>query len=246
MEFMSGKNVSHAGFKAPSQRATEDETRMRARMSKRGLNPGPGTYDPKLQGTTAEELAGSTAFKSKSDRKADQTLAGNGDPGAYNPFEGTTIAAASSRSFNKSQQLGASGFGSKTKRAELTVPNDSPGPGTYDAKTPSSPEAKQGSAFASQSKRGAYLPRARTPGAGEYDPKHKNMERTTGGDSMFRNREGRFKKSMELEYSAHVGPGSYSADHHTVAKKSLASRGRPSGAFASTSLRGDLFMGGPG
>ena len=46
--------------------------------------------------------------------------------------------------------------------------------------------------------------------------------------------------------AAHVGPGSYSADQHTVAKKSMQSRGRPSGAFASTSLRGDLFMGGPG
>ena len=236
---------SHPGFQSPSHRASADEARMRARQAKRSLNPGPGTYDPRQLGSTAEQMAGSTAFKSKSDRKADATLAGNGDPGAYNPYDGSTMAAVSSRSFNKSQQVGASGFLSKTRRAELSTPNDAPGPGTYDAKTPSSPEAKQGSAFASQTKRGAYLSRQQTPGAGEYDPSTRNMDRTRGGDSMFRNKEGRFKKSMELEYSAHVGPGSYSADHETVAKRSLKQRGRPSGAFASTSLRGDLFMGGP-
>ena len=50
----------------------------------------------------------------------------------------------------------AGNFGTRTKRAELSVPNDAPGPGTYDAKEPVKPEAKQTSAFASQTKRGAY------------------------------------------------------------------------------------------
>ena len=50
---------------------------------------------------------------------------------------------------------------------------------------------------------------------------------------------------MEMEYSAHVGPGSYSSEYHTVARAASRGKSRPSGAFASTSLRGDLFMGGP-
>ena len=53
-------------------------------------------------------------------------------------------------------------------------------------------------------------------------------------------------RSMELEYAAHVGPGSYSADYHTVARSATKARSKSSSAFASTSLRGDLFMGGPG
>ena len=232
-------------YRAPSQRANDDANRLKVKASRFGLNPGPGTYDPRRPGRTLDDLAGSTAFKSKSDRKNDASLKGNGDPGAYNPYDHMTIGSVSHRSFNKSQQTGAGGFGSKVKRAELSVPNDAPGPGTYDAKTPEAPEAKQGSAFASQTKRGAYLPRAQTPGAGEYDPGSTAQERTKGGDSMFKARDERFKKSIELEYSAHVAPGAYSSEHNTIASRSSKARSRPSGAFASTSLRGDLFMGGP-
>lgn len=190
-------------------------------------------------------MSGSAAFKSKSDRKTDGSLREVGDPGAYQPYNGNELANTSRRTFNKSQMTGAGGFGTRTKRAELTKPNDAPGPGTYDAKLPEAPEAKQGSSFASQTKRGAYLPKAQTPGAGEYDPSYR-QERMTGGDSMFKNRDERFRKSIELEYAAHVGPGSYSAgDYNSIASRSRASRGKPSGAFASTSLRGGLFMGGP-
>ena len=135
----------------------------------------------------------------------------------------------------------AIGFGSRTKRAELSVPNDAPGPGTYDAKEPSKPEAKQGSAFASQTKRGAYLPKTQTPGAGEYDP-NMPQEKIAGGESMFKNKDERFKKSMELEYAAHVGPGSYSQAEGTVELAFKKQSGKVSSAFASTSLRGDSFI----
>jgi hypothetical protein len=238
-------SMSHQGYRSPSQRMSEDEARLRARKAKVGLNPGPGAYDPRRMNKTAEELAGSTAFKSRSDRKTDGSLREVGDPGAYHPYDNMGVSAQSSRSFNRQQSTGTGGFGSKTRRAELSVPNEAPGPGTYDAKLPSSPEARQGSAFASQSKRGTYLPRSQTPGAGEYSPGTGNMDRRTGGDSMFRSREDRFKQSMELEYSAHVGPGSYSQGHGTVAARSRRNAGRPSSSFGSTSLRGDLFMGGP-
>ena len=62
---------------------------------------------------------------------------------------------------------------------------------------------------------------------------------------MFKARDDRFKKSMELEYAAHVAPGSYGQEHHSVAARQRKVRGKASPAFASTSLRGDLFMGGP-
>jgi len=204
-------------------------------------NPGPGAYDAKLSSSDVAGLAGSAAFKSKSERKNDVSLKEVGDPGSYNPYDNMTLAASTSKSFNKSQQTGAGGFGTKVKRAELSVPNDSPGPGTYDAKLPEAPEAKQGSAFASQTKRGAYLPKAQTPGAGEYDP-NMPQEKIAGGESMFKNKDERFKKSMELEYAAHVGPGSYSQAEGTVELAFKKQSGKVSSAFASTSLRGDSFI----
>ena len=153
-----------------------------------------GADDPRRLGATSEALAGSAAFKSKSDRKNDATLREVGDPGSYNPYENQTVASQTTRSFNKSQSQGAGGFGSRVKRAELSIVNDAPGPGTYNAKLPESPEAKQGSAFASQTKRGAHVAKQHTPGAGEYDPSEASGARTTGGDSMFRSRDNRFKK----------------------------------------------------
>lgn len=240
---MSGAVGGMGGIQSPSQRMHIDEARLKARAAQHGLVPGPGSYDPKRMQVTADELAGTTAFKSKSGRKLDGTLKDNGDPGAYNPYDGFQLASQSSRSFNKSQQQGAGGFLSKVKRPELSTPNDAPGPGTYDAKPASSPEAKQGSAFASQTKRGAYLNRAQTPGAGEYDPKDVQL-RTNGGDSMFKDKGTRFKKSVELEYSAHVGPGSYSNhEHNSIARQSKQRAAKVSSSFASTSLRGDMFMG---
>ena len=94
-------------YRAPSQRANDDANRLKVKASRFGLNPGPGTYDPRRPGRTLDDLAGSTAFKSKSDRKNDASLKGNGDPGAYNPYDHMTIGSVSHRSFNKSQQTGA-------------------------------------------------------------------------------------------------------------------------------------------
>jgi len=180
------------------------------------------------------------AFKSKTERKPDETLKEVGDPGLYNPYDNTSLASGVSKSFNKGQQSGSGNFGTKTKRAELSVPNDAPGPGTYDAKEPAKPEAKQGSAFASQTKRGAYAKKEVTPGAGEYEPKVAG-DAVAGGDSMFRNKEQRFKKSQELEQQAHVGPGSYQQNDHTVESQFNANVGKVSSAFASTTLR-DSFV----
>ena len=221
----------------PSQRAKADTERVAARQAQMARNPGPGAYQPKRAPRTAEELAGSTAFKSKSERKPDEMLKDAGDPGLYNPYEGGGIGSQSVRSFNKSQQSGAGNFGTRTKRAELSVPNDAPGTGTYDAKEPAKPEAKQGSAFASQTKRGAYTRKEVTPGAGEYEPKGPGESRVEGGDSMFKNKDMRFKKSAEIESQAHVGPGSYSQEQMTIKSDYQKHIGHVSYAFASTTLR---------
>merc|ERR1719446_62039 len=182
-----------------------------------GETPGPGSYNASRQASDNVNLAGSAAFKSKTERKPDETLKEVGDPGLYNPFESTSLSVSMSKSFNKSQQSGSGNFGTRTKRAELSVPNDAPGPGTYDSKEPAKPEAKQGSAFASQTKRGAYVRKEVTPGAGEYEPKTAN-EKIAGGDSMFKNKDDRFKKNIELEQQAHVGPVSYQQSEFTVEK----------------------------
>ena len=117
--------------------------------------------------------------------------------------------------------------------------------GSYEPRLPAKPEAKHSSAFSSSTKRGdAYLVKNVTPGAGEYEPAAiaTGKQRIMGGDSMFKNKDERFKKSMELEYSAHVGPGSYAQGDRTVELDFKKGSGKVSSAFASTSLRADSFL----
>ena len=235
---VNGRSGSKLGAAFNSTDKREDRTRFGP------ATPGPGTYNAKAPyATDGAALAGSAAFKSKSTRKTDETLKEVGDPGLYNPYASTTIGASMSRSFNKGQQSGQGNFGTKVKRAELSTPNDAPGPGTYDASDPRDVhvEAAQGSAFASQTKRGGYARREVTPGVGEYTPVSLARERVSGGDSMFRSRDSRFKPSIEQAQSSHVGPGSYPQTFGTVASRSHKGRGKPSGWAASTSLRGDLW-----
>ena len=232
-------NPLHA---SPAKRALIDEQRKREREAKRGLNPGPGSYDVKAAERTSAALAGSSAFKSKLDRKSDMAARDSVAPGAYNPFDHSTMVAQSAKSHNKLNSTGVGGFGAKAKRdgvrdfSASRVAKDGPGPGTYDSKLPGSPEAKQGSSFASQTKRGAHVPKAVTPGAGEYEARPV-QESISGGDSMFKNRDERFKKSVELEYASHVGPGSYSQGDNTVEVGATRTAGRVSRPFASEEPR---------
>ncbi|KAL1503901.1 hypothetical protein AB1Y20_012363 [Prymnesium parvum] len=202
----------------PAKRAALDEARRKARLERRNNNPGPGAYDVKRPLSSTGDLAGSTAFKSKSARSPmDDALREAGDPGLYTPSVGSFGKSAMS-SFNKTVQSGSGNFGSRTKRAELVVPNDAPGPGSYDAKEPARPEAKEGSAFASRAKRGTYVGKTITPGAGEYEPRPTSAK-IPGGESAFRNRDDRFHRSIEQELLAHVGPGSYGQGHNTIKSK---------------------------
>ena len=91
-----------------------DEARVKARLERANRVPGPGAYDVKRPASTGREIAGSYAFKSKTERKPDETLKEVGDPGLYNPYEGASLSAAMSKSFNKSQQSGSGNFGTRT------------------------------------------------------------------------------------------------------------------------------------
>ena len=80
-----------------------------------------------------------------------------------------------------------------------------------------------------------------TPGAGEYDPSDPRSTKITGGDSMFKNNDDRFKKSLEAEQLAHVGPGSYAQGDMTLSQSVGMNSGKVSSAFASTTLRDGGF-----
>lgn len=169
--------------------------------------PGPGAYEAQ---SSTQDARPSAAFKSKSQRQqSDPTNKDVGDPGAYDPY-GTGGIGSSQKSFNKSIASGASGFGTTTKRSSLATVSDVPGPGAYDIKDASKPEAKQSSAFASQSKRGSYIATTtESPGVGTYSPKVGSAP-SGGGVAAFKSTEHRFKDDKEVKAMKEVGPGTYS------------------------------------
>ena len=165
-----------------------------------------------------------------------------GDPGSYDPHAATELGTLSKKSFGKSLQSGAGGFGSTSKaRQELVQPGDgaSPGPGSYTVVEPSKPEAKQTSGFASKSKRGQYAKPSDAPGVGSYEP-ILQQPAVLGGQSSFKSGAQRFKKTDAAE--SHIGPGTYSVEADTITAKASADVGKVSSAFASTTLR-DGFLG---
>merc|ERR1719291_1296596 len=224
----------------PAQRAAIDEARLRARKERSSRTPGPGTYDAKRAEDGTNTTRPSSAFKSRTQRTSDPTAKDVGDPGAYNPSNGADLAMTAAKSFNKSQQGGVGGFGTTSKRADLSAISDAPGPGQYDSKQPEKPEAKQSSAFASQSKRGKSQAEV-TPGVGAYNTENTTLARVQGGDSAFKSKDGRFKQEMKPEL-AHVGPGTYQQENQTISRASAVNVGKVSSAFASTTLR-DGFLG---
>ena len=51
---------------SPSKRAALDAARIKARQAKLAQGPGPGSYDVRPPQSSTTDLAGSTAFRSKS------------------------------------------------------------------------------------------------------------------------------------------------------------------------------------
>ena len=242
-----------------------DEARLKARMERNQRTPGPGAYDARLPHnsnavrpapiskplshslptrpcTIAAQNAGSSAFKSSTKRGKDAELTFMGDPGSYDAHSATEIGTMSRKSFGKSLQSGAGGFGSTAKaRQELVHASDgaSPGPGSYTVVEPGKPEAKQSSAFASKSTRGQYSKSSDAPGVGSYEP-ILQQPAVLGGQSAFKSGGSRFKKTDTSD--SHIGPGSYSTEANSITAKASADVGKVSSAFASTTLR-DGFLG---
>lgn len=226
--------MSFTHAQTPAGRAAMDEARLRARSERLGANPGPGAYDARRVADNLGQQRPSSAFKSRV--KRGESPGKQGDPGLYNPFTTSDLAATTNKSFNKTQQ-GSGAFGTRAKRADNLVIPDNPGPGTYDSKTPARPEAKQSSAFASVTKRAHSTPTEVTPGVGAYKPSEQ-APRTRGGDSMFRSKDLRFKHDETVSASGEaVGPGTYTQEDHTITRKTASNSGKISSAFASNTLR---------
>ena len=191
----------------------------------------------------------SAVFQSQSGRLAEKASREVGDPGAYNPYDSTTLAATTSKSFNASAQRGAGGFGTSAKRSELSVPNDAPGPGAY--------ESSEG-----LFERDSHLPSAAFASASEARPTEKlgsapdvDYDATTAdGLGLAASAARTFNRSSMSGaggFGAHAGrelhakpsdapgPGEYSqalADPLSEANLSK-TRGKGTGSFASADLR---------
>jgi len=234
---------------SPSQRAKADAERRKARSARRlqQSSPGPGAYDAKLPPTPGLELAGSSAFKSKTEGTSQWAFLGGVDAGKYDPFTRATLSARSARTVNKSAAVGDSQIGSRSARNGVRDfklrKEQGPTPCTYTPKELESPESQSGSsAFASKTKRGAYMGKEVTPGAGEYDNSASPMDRTIpGGHAAFRGSDERFKNlwgsASQLEQAAHLGPGTYSQHVGTIDSARRAQSVQLSSTFASTAVR---------
>ena len=234
----SGMSASASKTPAPFGTSTK-----RPDMSIPTDTPGPGAYTVAPVATSGSaDGRPSSAFKSSTKRGKDAELTFMGDPGSYDPHTATELGTLSKKSFGKSLQSGAGGFGSTSKaRQELVQPGDgaSPGPGSYTIVEPGKPEAKQTSGFASKTKRGQYAKASDAPGVGSYEP-ILQQPAVLGGQSSFKSGAQRFKKTDAAE--SHIGPGTYSVEADTITAKASADVGKVSSAFASTTLR-DGFLG---
>jgi len=88
--------------------------------------PGPGTYDPKRLGASTEAYAGSSAFKSHTDRAKHSHSAAKvdtHDPGEYEIMEHNSVNTQSKATFHTSAKSGKAGFGGTGKR-DLRLTNE--------------------------------------------------------------------------------------------------------------------------
>ena len=179
---------------SPTQRQAEDAKRIKARMMRRGANPGPAHYSPQQlsanSSSTLRQLAGEYAFKSTLQRK-DLVFKDKGDPGEYEPAVYLSLAN-SMKSFNRSSSEGKllSGFGGQAERildmrTEMWNEGEkTPGPAAYnplltevgrefEMSVRNGVETMKSAVFASKSERTAdnSLPSRDNPGPGAYDIK---------------------------------------------------------------------------
>jgi hypothetical protein len=204
-----------------------------------------GAFAKAMQATGAS----SAAFASKSSQHGSAAKA-EGERGAdfLNLQASGSMAKAAGSSFNKSLKAGTGGFGTSAKRGSdmLSARSaDAPGPGEYDLSQ--RVDSKPSAAFASTTKKEAPYVRDVSDGAGmsEYDA-HKSDGMAATASKSFNRHVGtggfgpRAAREMHGKSRDTPGPGEYqSADPSkpTVDNHAKSSKGKVSGAFASTTLR---------
>ena len=166
--------------------------------------PGPGAYDGQKQ---VHVPAAGSAFKSETKRLGLEL--DTGDPGAYDPFTMSELAAESSMTFNKTSKP----FGATAKR-ELNVNifgADTPGPGKYDAVRPDAATDANRSVFSSGSSQRPAIDTHKVPGSGTYDPDLNAIKpNVNNSGAALRGRDQRFKN--EASMTEDIGPGAYDSE----------------------------------
>lgn len=208
--------------------------------------------------TKAAKASGpSAAFASKSSKLSEAKGSDAPAPGAYNAYGiGSIAGSMSSKSFNKSVQNGAGGFGTSSKRVAMIGAEggeeDAPGPGAYDATDGgqlfSRDTFKPSAAFASASAARPELRSSSAPTGVSYDP-HKTDGVAATATKTFNSKAGTGGFGAQVPRQYHdvhstamstPGPGEYNKDDPnapTVDSKLRSTKGRESGSFASMSLR---------
>ncbi|KAL1530103.1 hypothetical protein AB1Y20_001025 [Prymnesium parvum] len=200
-------------------------------MYRESTSPGPGTYD--WDKGKHRDVAGATAaFKSESQRLPLELE--SGDPGEYEPYATTTLAAGSSLTFNKTSKP----FGTTSLREFGLHGRDTPGPGAYDSSKQAWVPNASSSDFKSGSPQRPNPETRRSPALGTYDPDVSAVKpSTSSGGAVMRGSFNRFKDERVDE----PGPGAYesavvgSLAHDSEQAKKRSSKAKP--AFGSTDAK---------
>eukprot|EP00964_Phaeocystis_antarctica_P036552 scaffold20882_cov71-Phaeocystis_antarctica.AAC.2 len=211
----------------------------RGQYTKSSDAPGVGSYEPILQQPAV--LGGQSAFKSGGQRfKKTDTSDSHIGPGSYS-YSNNTIDAGMSSSASKAPAP----FGTSTKRPDMSIPTDTPGPGAYTSApvaTSGMADGRPSSAFKSSSKRGKDAELNFMGDPGSYDAhtateigtmSRKGFGKSTqSGAGGFGSSSKARQELVQAGDGASPGPGSYT----------MMEPGKPeakqSSAFASKSTRG--------
>ena len=166
--------------------------------------PGPGAYDVR---NNDHKNGASSAFKSETKKYSLEEECG--DPGMYDPYENSQIAATSSQTFNKTSKP----FNSTAPR-ELVASVfgvDTPGPGKYDAKHPDAETDANASVFRSGTSQRPPAATSKTPGVGTYDPNLNSIKAGATSVAKFSDDNLRFSVDPPQTENA-IGPGAYDSE----------------------------------
>jgi len=207
--------------------------------------PGPGTYnwDTGNQKHVAEHRS---AFNSETKLRVAEDF--TGDPGLYDPYTNSEVAAESSQTFNKTSTPFLA-----TQKRELNVNifgAETPGPGRYEPKRAESAIASSTNSFMSgTTQRPTSV--VKTPGSGTYDPDIGATKPTV--KNMGANMQGHFDRFREADSTTEdLGPGAYDNDKaKSLAEDAVAMAARnskkmpPFGTTSAQRVRPDANTGTP-